>query len=311
MFASASISNVKVHFGLLAVAMVLGRQVAAQTLYDGSAGTLPTAQGWNYITSPLFGAKATTAIEGLSVSVDTTPVIGDSAGYFSSLPPFFPKHPLVGVLDRTNGFSLTFDSTLVSEAHSTTNRAGFSVIVLASDSLGIELGFWEDQIWAQDDGGNLFFHAESVNFDTKARASYQLSIKDETYNLSTNGVSVLTGKLRNYKASGAPTPYTVPSFIFLGDDTSRASAKFQLATVVLEKNVAPSRFEMVGLGQNGLELGISGPTGPAYYLETSEDLTHWSVLRTLSGFNGIATLAEGLGVTNGMQFYRVRAGGDQ
>ncbi len=289
--------------------MVLSRPVTAQTLYDGSAGTLPTAQGWNYITAPLFGAKAVAGMEGSSATVDTTPVIGDSAGYFSSLPPFFPKHPLVGGLDRTNGFSVTFDSTLVSEAHSSTDRAGFSVIVLSSDSFGIELGFWEDQIWAQDDGGNLFVHVESVNFDTKARTSYRLSIRDQTYNLSTNGVSVLTGRLRNYKASGQP--YTVPSFIFLGDDTSRASAKFQLAKVVLEKNVAPSRLEIVGLGQNGLELGISGPPGPTYYLESSEDLAHWSILRTLSGFNGSATMAEGLGATNGVQFYRVRAGGDQ
>ena len=38
---------------------------------------------------------------------------------------------------------------LLSETHSTNDRAGLSLIVLSSDLRGIELGFWTNEIWAQ------------------------------------------------------------------------------------------------------------------------------------------------------------------
>ena len=298
----------KVWILTLVATLALGGPLTAQTLYDGSLGTLPGSQRWTYLTDPLVGAKAVQTLTGASAMVDTTTEITNKAGYFSSVPPFIPAHPKVGVLDRVKGFTVIFDSAVMSEVHNTTNRAGFSIIVLASDLSGIELGFWEDQIWAQEDGANLFFHAESKPFNTKTRTSYRLSLHDQSYTLSANGTNVLTGRLRNYSSFGAP--YNTSSFIFLGDDTSSAAANFQINSVSLEKNVAPSTLEVVGFGPNGYQLKITGPTGPVYYLEASEDLLHWTTRQTLNSFNGIATLTDGESLTLGSQFYRVRSGGN-
>ena len=62
-------------------------------------------------------------------------------------------------LDRAKGFALLFSAQLDAETHKNTNRAGFSVILLADDKQGIELGFWTDTIFAQSDAP-LFTRAE-------------------------------------------------------------------------------------------------------------------------------------------------------
>ncbi len=46
-----------------------------------------------------------------------------------------------GVMDRTTGYTLSFDLQVGSESHVSNDRAGFSVIALSSDLQGIELGF--------------------------------------------------------------------------------------------------------------------------------------------------------------------------
>ena len=115
------------------------------------------------------------------------------------------------------------------------DRAGFSLIVLSSDKRGIELGFWKDRIWAQEGGtgSTLFTQAEGAAFDTQsARIPYALAVQGDTYTLSSNGTPILSGNLRDYTAfSGFPDPYETPNLIFLGDDTSSASANIQLAYV--------------------------------------------------------------------------------
>jgi len=53
---------------------------------------------------------------------------------------------------------LSFTVQVVEEYHADSDkdgdgvgdRAGFSVIALSSDAQGIEVGFWKDQIWAQE-----------------------------------------------------------------------------------------------------------------------------------------------------------------
>ena len=74
----------------------------------------------------------------------TTLQISDKAGYFA-------KNQLMPQLDRTAGYTVRFTAQVQEELHNNNNRAGFSVIVLSSDLKGIELGFWEDQVWAQAD----------------------------------------------------------------------------------------------------------------------------------------------------------------
>jgi hypothetical protein len=166
----------------------------------------------------------------------------DSAGYFA-VPRSLPA------LDRAAGYALRFSMQLVSEYHADSDkdgdgvgdRAGFSVIVLSSDTMGIELGFWEDQIWAQEQGaaeppaGTLFTHAESASFSTTGRMiTYTLAVRDNEYELSSDGVTILRGQLRDYTTFEGPVnPYRTPNFIFLGDDTGSARAVIRLAYVAL------------------------------------------------------------------------------
>jgi hypothetical protein len=125
---------------------------------------------------------------------------------------------------------------VISELHTNSVRAGFSLLVLSDDKLGIELGFCRNEIWAQEGGiTSLFTHAEGAAFGTTTDLiTYRLVVLGNIYNLSANGSSVLTGSLRNYTAATITfpfNPYTIPDLIFLGDDTSSARGKIKLPAV--------------------------------------------------------------------------------
>jgi hypothetical protein len=101
---------------------------------------------------------------------------------------------------------------------------------LGNDFQGVELGFWTNQIWAQDDGKKLFTHAEGANFNTTSGLiPYELTILGDTYTLSANGKKILSNRLRNYSSFG--WPYSVNNFLFLGDNTSSAGGLIRLASV--------------------------------------------------------------------------------
>lgn len=210
-------------------------------LYDAALGGTPDTQGkLAFRASP--GALATQAFAEGYTMLDSMASQLDAAGYFAD-PRALP------VLDRTTGYALHFSVQLVSEYHADSDkdgdglgdRAGFSVIVLSSDAKGIELGFWEDQIWAQEQGaaeppaGMLFTHAESARSDTTSRMiAYTLTVRDDRYALSRDGVTILSGQLRDYTAFEGPVnPYRTPNFIFLGDDTGSARAVIRMAYVAL------------------------------------------------------------------------------
>lgn len=200
---------------------------SAAVLFDGQLGTAPSAQNWFFITDPLSGALSTqTAFSGWT-TLDTRAQRTESAGY-----PSF-GHPGVGTLDRSLGFTLSFDIKLIAETHVSTNRAGFSLIAIASDLKGVEVSFWQNQIWVQNDSP-LFTHGESVAFNTTAGfVDYDLSFLGNSYLLKADGNTILSGSLRDYSSFGFP--YSVPNFIFMGDDTSAASAAVQIGRVELVK----------------------------------------------------------------------------
>jgi hypothetical protein len=172
-------------------------------------------------------------------TLDTALLKAFQAGYS-------PKPGIVPILDRTQGFTLQFTIQLTSENHSNSDknndgiddRAGFSVIVLASDQQGIELGFWPDKIWAQAGGSNgdgpLFTQAEGAALDTTITRSYALEVSGATYTLRSGNTMVLSGMLRNYSSSGVP--YNVPNFVFLGDDTTSASAVVRISSIGILAN---------------------------------------------------------------------------
>ena len=90
---------------------------------------------------------------------------------------------------------------IADESHASSNRAGFSVILLGDDKKGIELGFWTDRIWAQS--GPDFVQAEGAAYNTASTVLYDLSIRGLNYVLSANGNPILTGLTRDY-TSAAP-----------------------------------------------------------------------------------------------------------
>lgn len=199
----------------------------ALVLYDAAQGTTPDEQGFTFFTFPLFGAAAAQTFSGGVTVLDSTPVQSEQAGYFgANLPP----------LSRTAGYTVRFAVRLLEESHANNNRAGFSIITLGEDARGIELGFWPNEIWAQEGGGGqIFTHAEGAAFDTTAAlVEYELRMEGESYTLRAGGNEILTGSVRDYTSFEGPIdPYETPNLLFLGDDTSSAAAKVELAYMAL------------------------------------------------------------------------------
>ena len=198
-------------------------------LYDAASGTIPVAQMMSFFDFPPGDIIQT--YENGSTTLDTNKS-GNStyAGWTSTAnTPGFPS------LDRAPGFQLDFTVQVENESHTKNNRAGFSTIILSEDAKGIELAFWENEIWAQNDDatGELFTHGESATFSTTTGAiNYQLIITNDSYTLNANDTPILSGPLRDYsKFEGFPDPYQSPNFLFLGDDTTSAQARIRLSYV--------------------------------------------------------------------------------
>ncbi len=207
---------------------------AVTVLYDGSRNTgTPDTQAFLYLTNPAAGAQATQAFTNPVTTLDTTLHMSDYAGYFAETGLYQP-------LDRVGGYQVLFTVQVMTETHVSRDRAGFSLLVMSSDKRGIELGFWADEIWAQEGGASQpFTHAEGATFTTTADLiHYRLSVLGNRYILAANGSTVLSGSLRDYTLAPPPplplNPYNTPNLIFLGDDTSSAQAriKFRYAAVI-------------------------------------------------------------------------------
>jgi hypothetical protein len=210
------------------------------TLYDGALGGTPNTQSFLYLNLP--PGSATNSESGGVTTLDTTIINnGAYAGYFND----HSTNPDIPVLDRTTGYTLTFTVQVESESHANNNRAGFSVIILGDDNKGIEMAFWENEIWVQDDDandpGDLFTHAEGIPYSTTTGLqSYNLAIFSSTYTLTVGSSTILTGRLRDYtNFSGPIDPYETPNFIFLGDDTTSAQARIKTSFVAVTTAVSP------------------------------------------------------------------------
>ena len=219
---------------------------STNALYDGSLGTgTPDTQGFFYLPYPPGSAQATQVFTAPMTRLDTTPQMSDSAGYFAK-PTLYPP------LDRVGGYQVLFTVQIVTETHISQDRAGFSLLVVSSDKRGIELGFWADEIWAQEGGTSRpFTHAESATFTTTTDLiNYRLSVLGNRYALAVNEATVLTGPLRDYTLAPPPplplNPYDTPNLIFLGDDTSAAQARIKfLDAAVIDAPLFSSYLPLV------------------------------------------------------------------
>lgn len=242
--------------------------VSAQVLYDGALGTVPAAQGWTFASFP--GSPSQSMTEG-TVRLDTTGSSSLQSGYSRIAP---------GGLDRAVGFTLGFSVRIERETHNNTNRAGFSVVVLAADKRGIELAFWTNRVFAQADTP-LFVHAEDVAFDTSsAVVDYALTVGGNRYRLRSGGQLVLEGPVRDYTGfTGLIDPYETPDFIFLGDDTTSAAGAFAISSVVL---IRPPVLTVKADGS----VNWAGVPGVTYTVEASVDLQVWKPVGTTRAVDG-------------------------
>lgn len=221
---------------LLAVAaFCVSSSAYAGVLYDGSLGTSPVDQGLPYASLPV--ANFYTTAGGIT-TLDTT-LLDNNAIYAG-----FGTQSTTP-LDHSAGYTVRFDIRVVSSAFTNTSRAGFSVIALSSDKKGIEVGFHADEIFAQGDSP-LFVRSESVAFDTTtAITRYDLEVLGNSYTLKANGVTKLTGALRDYTAFVGPLdPYESPDFLFFGDDSTSARGSTEISYI---STVVPEPTSVVTL----------------------------------------------------------------
>jgi len=233
-------------------------------LYRGDRRTPPQEQDWWYLTDPL-NSRVVQTTEAGSVVLDTMARREDKGGYFTEDPvsgALF-RHPRLPVLDRQVGFTVLFDVAIRAEAHVREDRAGFSLLVVCDDLSAIELGFWEGRVWAQRDDGRPLFQGSRgegrAYQGTRSLARYALQIAGARYTLYANGSALLEGPLRDYAAFGR-FPYTVPNFLFLGDNTTSARALLQLAYVAVTVHDPPE--EQRGPAR-GTPAGVAGAAGDA------------------------------------------------
>jgi hypothetical protein len=195
-------------------------------LYDASSGAIPSESLMDFTDFPP-GAASLNYSDGATV-MDTSPSGMDTFAGWVSGQAITPEFPL---LERTVGFQVNFTLQLESETHTNNNRSGFSLLLLDREAKGIELAFWENEIWAQNDDrtGSLFTHGEGVAFPTTGWTEYQVSIVGDTYTLTANSEQLLTGPVRDYSSfAGFPDPYETPNFLFWGDDSTSAEARVRL-----------------------------------------------------------------------------------
>ncbi len=217
--------------GLLALAILPAFQsddIVTHTivLYDGQLGGTPDQQGFSFIA---FGETANQQFSDGVTLLDTAGDPSEQAGYFSQES---------FALDRRLGYKLRFVGQISDEEHSGPHRSGFSILIMSDDLLGLELAFWEDEVWAQEGGSSdtLFRHAEGASFDTTAGlVAYELNVFGDSYTLFADGSMLLSGPLRDYTAfDGFPDVYETPGLLFLGDNTRRGAAESAIAYVAVE-----------------------------------------------------------------------------
>ncbi|MCA9242498.1 MAG: hypothetical protein KDA32_00980 [Phycisphaerales bacterium] len=237
------------------VSVLMAGSASAAPLFDASLGTTPSAQGWPLLRDPILGHSVSETLGAGFTALDSRNPISDKGGYFSE-DPFFGvlRHPAFpATLDRVAGFTVRVDLRIVGENHpprddngdGLDDRAGFSLIVVTDDLSAIEIGFWDDQVWAYEDdafvAGDFFTHAESALLDTTAQLrSYALTILGDRYTLRVDGATRLSGPLRDYSSfTGSPNVYAIANFAFFGDDTSSAEGAVELAYYDITDDAPP------------------------------------------------------------------------
>ncbi len=233
---------------VIALLISTSAYAALYTLYDGSlnGGTqTPDEQGYLslYANQTYGGADYHTATGGVT-TFSTDSNIYRGFGYqMDSV-----------TLDRTQGYMLSISMRIDSEDHSSSplDQAGFSICLSSSDSQGIYLNFWEDEIWVYTafNISNPVTKAEGFTFDTTAAMTdYDIYISGTSYELYINGSLVLgeyDDDLRDPVFSSSM--FGTPSTISIGDLAPFASSTVEISNITL--NTVPEPLTIVLLGSS-------------------------------------------------------------
>ncbi len=195
-------------------ATAISSMASADVLYDASSNVTPdnAEWGWGFESLPSGGLES--GPSGLDyVTLDTTSSMSIHAGWEKTSPIS---------LNRAIGYIASWTLQVNSESHNSSNqRAGLSTIILGNDDYGVEIGYWQNEVFVYNTN---FTPGESATLNTTASLlNYQLSVSGNTYSLSVDGTPTLSGSLRNYSAEGLI--YSIPNALFYGDDTTQADSK--------------------------------------------------------------------------------------
>jgi len=254
----------------LAVFALAASSARAAVLYDASLDVpskTPAQAPWSWTS---LGVPDGSTVETGSVSgqvgyttLTTTQGSGGTGatdGFFASKgSPFTDASFGSQALNRIAGYTVNFNVAITAEAHAADNqRSGFDIIVESSDHLGVEIGFWTNTVFAYNSDAT-FTPGESVAWNSTGMNAYALSVLGNNYVLSSGNTVLLQGALRSYSKPGSlpVSPfdiYQVPDFIFLGDDTTRASATANIAKVEVVALPEPATLGFAAIGAAGLLL---------------------------------------------------------
>lgn len=239
---------------LLSVAV---SHAGAVTLYDPGLGTSPASQGWQ-LPLGVGNAPSQSFVGGrLRMDTQTDPLVTQFVNYRSP-PPAVP-------LDTVAGFTLSFALQVVSAAHQSVNRAGYSVLVQGVDETkALELSFWGNEVWALSyaagamDSGYL--HGNGFAIDTTASLrNYTLTVQSNAYTLRADGSIILTGLMTDYPVQGfSTTAYGSSNTLFMGDNSSRGQAITELGLVSITAVPEPGAAWLLGAGLAWLALRRRG-----------------------------------------------------
>ena len=200
-------------YAFAALLLITAESAGAATvaLFDADLGPIPG-------NLQFAGTGGTQSFAADGIMLDSGASNSVKVGYTN----WVPLPPLISPsidLARSTGVTLDFELRIDFEDHGTNvDRSGFSVIVVTNDLQAIELEFWENEIWAQNDD---FTHGEGAGHGTMGTplTNYSLEISGSEYSLFAGGVSLFSGSLRDYSGFGAfPNVYAIPNFLFFGDN---------------------------------------------------------------------------------------------
>jgi hypothetical protein len=224
--------------------------VIAEVLYDGTLQeTTPDLYTPTWLA---FGGLPSNQVYDSAndaTRLNTTSFAGLMGGYANHSPTGQLVNAGFPELNRQLGYTIVFSLRMVSESHSSSARAGFSVIAVSSDAASgvassIEIGFQSGRVFAQSDDFGLTVADENTSFNPVGSdfINYALTVQGSSYELAADSNVILSGVLHDHfdhNINWPVSPYQIPNFLFLGDDTTSASAEILLRRVEVEATTVP------------------------------------------------------------------------